>query len=215
MTSSSHRVLMLGFDAMDPAIASALADHGYLPAFRDLFRSAARRPIKNPPGLFVGSLWSTFFTGRSAVQTGFHCWEEIVPGGNERRLTTAESIRGQPFWETLSDAGRRVAVLDVPHSRAGAPLRGIQVSEWGCHDRHFGLRTYPPELTQKIIADVGLHPILTSDPSTARPGRTGAHRRSVAPGLREDGSGARRASCPSARGRHRARVVEPRHRPSL
>jgi predicted AlkP superfamily phosphohydrolase/phosphomutase len=159
---------MLGFDAMDPALTRQMAATGELPAFQELFSSSALRPVRNPPGLFVGSLWSTFFTGRSAVQTGFHCWEEIAPGGYERRETTAESIRGRPFWETLSDAGRRIAVLDVPHSRAGTPINGVQVSEWGCHDRHFGFRTYPQELADEIIERFGLHPVLTADPLSVR-----------------------------------------------
>src|SRR2546421_12229148 len=122
MSDRQRRVVMLGFDAMDPAITERMAAAGRLPAFRELFESAARRSIRNPPGLFVGSLWSTFFTGQSAVETGFHCWEEIVPGGYQRRETTAASIRGRQFWEKLSDAGRRAAVIDVPHSRAGARL---------------------------------------------------------------------------------------------
>jgi predicted AlkP superfamily phosphohydrolase/phosphomutase len=168
MSNRQRRVVMLGFDAMDPVITERMAAAGRLPAFRELLESAARRSIRNPPGLFVGSLWSTFFTGRSAVQTGFHCWEEIVAGEYERRLTTAASIRGQPFWETLSDAGKRIAVLDVPHSRAGSPINGVQVSEWGCHDRHFGFRTHPPELTQEIIDRFGLHPLLTADPFSIR-----------------------------------------------
>jgi predicted AlkP superfamily phosphohydrolase/phosphomutase len=161
-------IVMLGFDAMDPILTEQMAQEGALPAFRSLFDSASRRRVRNPPGLFVGSLWSTFFTGRSAVETGFHCWEEVEPGGYERRVTTAAAIRGRPFWEALSDAGKRVAVIDVPHSRAGTAIDGIQISEWGCHDRHFGFRTHPPELAQQIIDRVGLHPILTADPFAVR-----------------------------------------------
>jgi predicted AlkP superfamily phosphohydrolase/phosphomutase len=168
MSERQNTVVMLGFDAMDPVLTEKMANEGRLPAFRELFKSAARRPIRNPPGLFVGSLWSTFFTGRSAAQTGFHCWEEIVAGGYERRLTTAASIRGRPFWEVLSEAGKRVAVLDVPHSRAGSPLNGVQVSEWGCHDRHFGFRAHPPELVDEIVTRFGLHPLLSADPFSVR-----------------------------------------------
>jgi len=166
--SERQRVVLLGFDAMDPEIVHSMAADGRLPAFAALLEDAARAPVRNPPGLFVGSLWSTFFTGCSAARTGFHCWEEIVPGGYERRLTSADSIRGRPFWETLSDAGRRIAVIDVPHSRAGDPLRGVQISEWGCHDRHFGLRSWPPERAREIVARFGLHPVLGDDPWSAR-----------------------------------------------
>jgi predicted AlkP superfamily phosphohydrolase/phosphomutase len=162
------RVVLLGFDAMDPEIVRAMAAEGRLPAFAALLESGATCPVRNPVGLFVGTLWSTFFTARSAARTGFHCWEEIVPGSYERRLTTADSIQGTPFWETVSDAGRRVAVLDVPHSRAGTRLNGVQVSEWGCHDRHFGLRSFPPQRAKAIVERFGLHPVLGADPWSVR-----------------------------------------------
>ncbi len=145
-----------------------MAGEGHLPAFAALMESAAQCPVRNPFGLFVGTLWSTFFTSLSAARTGFHCWEEIVPGSYERRETTADSINGTPFWETLSDAGKRVAVIDVPHSRAGRPLDGIQISEWGCHDRHFGLRTHPPELVDELVRRYGTHPILGADARSVR-----------------------------------------------
>ncbi len=168
MSERRSSVVMVAFDAMDPAITEQLVSEGRLPTFRELFKTAARRRVRNPPGLYVGTLWSTFFTGRTAADTGFHCWEEIVPGRYERRLTTPTSIRGRPFWELLSDAGKRVAVLDVPHTRAGAPLNGLQVSEWGAHDRHFGLRTQPPELTQQLVERYGNHAVLGADPFTVR-----------------------------------------------
>ncbi len=166
--SAGERVVVLGFDAMDPALVAAMADDGRLPAFAALRESAVSCEVRNPVGLFVGTLWSTFFTGCSAAHTGFHCWEEIVPGSYEKRLTSPASIRGTPVWETLSEAGRRVAVIDVPHTRAGAPLNGVQVSEWGAHDRHFGLRTYPPELAGELVERFGAHPVLGADPFAVR-----------------------------------------------
>jgi predicted AlkP superfamily phosphohydrolase/phosphomutase len=157
-------VVLLGFDAMDPQLTAGLAAAGRLPTFAGLLESSTRCPIRNPVGLFVGSLWSSFFTARTAAHTGFHCWEEIVPGSYEKRVTSPRSIAGRPFWETLSDAGRQVAILDVPHSRAGYPLGdGIQISEWGAHDRHFGLRSYPDGLAAEVVERFGFHPILGVD----------------------------------------------------
>jgi predicted AlkP superfamily phosphohydrolase/phosphomutase len=160
--------MLLGFDALDPATALSMAEEGRLPAFRGMLESSARCQVRNPYGLFVGTLWPSFFTACSPVRTGFHCWEEIVAGTYQWRMTTADAIEGTPFWETLSQAGRRVAVLDVPHSKAGRPLNGVQVSEWGCHDRHFGFRTYPAAQVEEIIDTVGLHPVLTTDPFAVR-----------------------------------------------
>ena len=59
-------------------------------------------------------------------------------------------------------------MIDVPHSRAGTPVNGIQISEWGCHDRHFGLRTHPPELGREVARRFGTHPILGVDAWSVR-----------------------------------------------
>jgi predicted AlkP superfamily phosphohydrolase/phosphomutase len=166
--SPRTRILVLGFDACDPELARDMAASGQLPTFRRLLDGGAVARIRNPYGLFVGALWTTFFTARSAVLTGFHCWETITPATYERRLTTPHEIIGPPFWRALSDAGRRVAVLDVPHAPVERALNGVQVGEYGCHDRHFGFHTYPPPLARDISDRFGHHPVFTVDANAER-----------------------------------------------
>lgn len=161
-------ILVVGLDACDPATACGLAATGHLPVLGRLVDRAARCRVRNPFGLFVGALWTTFATGLRPDRHRFHCWDEIDVATYARRLTTPGSAVGTPFWRALSDAGRRVAVLDVPHSRAEAPIDGVQVVEWGCHDRHFGFHTWPPAVAVGIESAFGLHPVLGLDAHTAR-----------------------------------------------
>ncbi|MGW5702755.1 alkaline phosphatase family protein [Amycolatopsis japonica] len=162
------KILVVALDACDPTTIRELAAAGEVPTLARLLETSASATTHNPYGLFVGSLWSSFFTARTAARTGFHCWEEVDTKTYERRLTSPLEIRGTPFWETLSDAGKRVAVLDVPHSRADKPINGAMVSEYACHDRHFGFHTSPPELAKEIEAEFGLTPILTAEPDLVR-----------------------------------------------
>jgi hypothetical protein len=74
-------------------------------------------------------------------------------------------VRGTPFWETLSGAGKCVAVVDVPHA-VTRPLNGLMVSEWGCHDRHLGTGSWPDGLAAELTERHGRH-LGTTDP----PGR--------------------------------------------
>jgi predicted AlkP superfamily phosphohydrolase/phosphomutase len=164
----SAKVLVVALDACDPATVRSLAARGRVPTLARLLDSWATSVVDNPFGLFVGTLWTTFFTARDPTRTNFYCWEEIDPQSYERRLTSPLDLRGVPFWDTVSAAGRRVAVLDVPHSRAVTALNGIHVVEWGCHDRHFGFHTQPPELAGEIAARFGFHPVLGVDPFEAR-----------------------------------------------
>ncbi len=155
-------VFVVGLDACDPAIARRLAAEGQLPVLRRLFESAARCAVRNPMGLFVGALWMTFATGLRADRHRFHCWDEIDIDTYVRQLTSPPQDQ-VPFWRTLSDAGRRIAVFDVPHSIANRPVNGFEMVEWGCHDRHFGFHTWPPQRAAEIDAAFGLHPVLGLD----------------------------------------------------
>jgi predicted AlkP superfamily phosphohydrolase/phosphomutase len=40
----------------------------------------------------------------------------------------------------------------------------VEVFEYGCHDRHFGFNTWPPESAREIAEKFGLHPVFTVDP---------------------------------------------------
>ncbi|MGH7783845.1 MAG: hypothetical protein ACREO5_08425, partial [Candidatus Binatia bacterium] len=93
------------------------------------------------------------------AQTGIYCWEQLIPGTYEHfRCRTHENFKAEPFWQFLSRAGRRVAVLDVPLSPYSKDLNGIQLVEWGAHDAQYGFMTSPPGLAQEVIARFGRHP---------------------------------------------------------
>lgn len=177
-------VVVLGFDACDAGIVRDLAAAGKLPTFRRLLEGWARARIQNPFGLFVGALWPSFSTARSPSRTGFYCWETVSPKTYQRRPTTPRDIAGaRPFWRDIGAAEHRIAVLDVPHTWTDGPVNGIEVMEYGCHDRHFGFHTSPPSLAAEILARVGPHPVFTIDPFAVRQfagddvvHRAGAHR---------------------------------------
>ena len=49
-----------------------------------------------------------------------------------------------------------MAVFDVPHTVV-EELNGVMVVEWGCHDRHFGTKSWPPELAVELTDRHGRH----------------------------------------------------------
>jgi predicted AlkP superfamily phosphohydrolase/phosphomutase len=165
----SSRVLYLGLDACDPDLARRLATTGHMPALASLLADGAHAKVDNPYGFLVGAVWPAVWTGLPPTRTGYYCWDEIAAGTYEWHETTPTSLRGRPFWEALSDAGRHVALVDIPHAWASTALDGVQLVEYGCHDRHFGLSSWPPELARDVVGRHGHHDALgISDPWTAR-----------------------------------------------
>ncbi len=161
------RVVMIGLDACDAGLAEGFAASGHLPNLGRLFTGGARCRVRNPMGLFVGVLWPTFATGVSADRHGVHCWDEIDVASYQRRTTTPRCEQ-QLLWQRLSQEDRRVAVLDVPHMQGDTPVNGVQFAEWGCHDRHFGFKSWPLNLAGDIESAFGLHPIFGVDAYTAK-----------------------------------------------
>lgn len=165
---SKTRVVMIGLDAFDPQLAASWADQGELPTLARLFAKGTQAAVHNPFGLFVGSLWVNFASALKPHRHRYHCWDEVDPRTYEWRRVAPEPGAYASFWKAIGDAGRRVAAIDVPHSKAPASLNGIEIAEWGCHDRHFGFHATPARKAAELAAAHGLHPILGIDAYAAR-----------------------------------------------
>ncbi|HAP78502.1 MAG TPA: nucleotide pyrophosphatase, partial [Acidimicrobiaceae bacterium] len=155
----SGRVLFIGLDACDAPTMLAMAAEGRLPALAGLVRDGAVVPTVAPYGTFVGSSWMTITTGRDVANHRFWNWLEIDPVTYQPALTTPREARGASFWQRVSDAGRRVAVMDVPHMNLPTEFNGVALKEWGCHDRHDGTDAYPRSLLDELDELVGRHPV--------------------------------------------------------
>ncbi|HWT14131.1 MAG TPA: alkaline phosphatase family protein, partial [Allosphingosinicella sp.] len=162
--TAGNRVVMIGLDAFDPHLAQAWAAAGELPTLAQLLAQGSRCVVHNPFGLFVGALWVSFASAQRPERHGYHCWDEVDPASYRWRLNPPKPERYRAFWNQIGDAGRRIAAIDVPHARAAPPVNGLELCEYGCHDRHYGLHSAPPERARALAARFGLHPALGLDP---------------------------------------------------
>lgn len=153
------KVLFLGFCAGERELILRWAEAGLMPNIQALMARGVSGQSTSLPGFFVGSTWESFSTGVTPAKHGIHCWEQLRPGTYEIfRCYTGEHFKRRPFWDDLSEAGRRVAILDVPLSAPSAGLNGIQMVEWGAHDAQYGFLTSPPSLAKEVVARFGTHP---------------------------------------------------------
>lgn len=159
--ATRSRVLLFGFDALDPDLVLRWAQDGRLPTFRSLMERGCFGPTTNPRGLLVGAVWPSFFTGTQPTRHGRYCYEQIIPGTNRVRRFYASDLRREPFWVRLSEAGRRIAVVDVPKSPLTPQINGLQLVDWGTHDPELDdpFRTAPPSLAAEITARFGRDPV--------------------------------------------------------
>ena len=150
------RILFIGADSLDKDLVLRWADDGTLPTFRRLLASAAWGITENPPGLFVGAVWPSFWTSVSPARHARYCYEQLRPGSYETVRIHPTDTQAPAFWDALSRAGRRLAIIDVPKSYVARGLNGVQVVDWGTHDPDFeGPVTWPESLATDLVERYG------------------------------------------------------------
>lgn len=155
-----RKIAFLGIDAGNRYLIDQWAGDGTLPTLQALFRRGLRGRTMSLPGLYTGATWPSFQTGVNPARSGVYSWMQLAPGSYEPfRCLTGERLKRKPFWTYLSDAGRRVTVLDIPLSGLTENLNGVQTVEWGSHDRQYDFTTWPPPLAHEIASRFGRHPL--------------------------------------------------------
>ena len=172
MTDGLTRLLLIGLDAASPALLARWAHDGTMPNLGALIDRGLSGETCGIEGFYVGSTWPSLYTGLNPARHGVHYLVQIVPGTYELRWKPgAAFVDGTPFWRAVSDAGRRVAVLDVPLTRLEPELNGVQTVEWGGHDSLYRFQSSPPTLGTELLARHGAHPMTRgcdADRKTAR-----------------------------------------------
>jgi len=136
------RLVILGFDGVDPRLLSRWMEEGKLPRLRALAERGDYRPLAstNPPQSPVA--WTTFATGTGPARHGIfdfiernpatylpdvgtggvrppRYWHGVVQSAPARGYTRR---RGVPFWEVAAEHGVHAVVLRGPY--ASPPDRG-------------------------------------------------------------------------------------------
>lgn len=154
--STTRKVVLIGLDGTERSLLHKWADQGLLPTFRALLAKGLYGQTESIPGLFVASTWPSFYTGMNPANHRRYASTPLKPGSYEfEPRLTGEKVAGEPFWNHLCREGKKVAIMDVPHSTISPNLKGIQINEFGAHDAELGFQTWPPSLATEIIKRFG------------------------------------------------------------
>lgn len=167
MTSS--RIIFIGLDAMEASLLLGWGDASYLPAIQYLRRAGATANTIPLVGLGNDATWGSVNTGLAPGRVGRYFVRQVRPGTYRAVKLRDRDIIGTPFWNTVSRAGKRVAVVDMPYAPIVPDVNGIQLADWLVHGPLYDhkLQTAPASLAREIFKRYGKDPVGRSD----RPGR--------------------------------------------
>lgn len=149
------RLLMIGLDGADLRYIRARA--GALPILKAALDAGQVFEPEAPEAL-TGSVWPTFYTGKSPGEHGIYQHLVWDSARMKMRHIDSEWIANKPFWTRLEENGNRVVVCDVPYCPPGSLAYGTEITDWATHSQ-----TWPSACNQAevrgFLSQFGASPI--------------------------------------------------------
>lgn len=152
------RVLVVGIDGGTLDLIRPWAEQGYLPHLARLMDEGAWGPLESTIPPVTSPAWPTFATGKNPGKHGV--FDFIRPSGGDFEMVNSTYIKARTLWQILSEAGRRVGVVNVPVTYPPQPVNGFVVS--GMLSPHGGRFTYPEDLLDPYREELGPYRIAPS-----------------------------------------------------
>lgn len=155
---SNPKVLVVSFDGGVWTNLLPLANSGIMPNLKKLLETGAHSDLESTIPPVTPPAWTAFMTGCNPGKSGVFDFYEYQEGSYKPSLTTSKSIQPPTLWKILSDNGLRVGIVDVPINYPPPEVNGFIVSGWE-RPSNKKVFTYPPELGNKLIENLGDYPI--------------------------------------------------------
>jgi predicted AlkP superfamily phosphohydrolase/phosphomutase len=145
----SAKVIMFGIDGGTLDILHPWAEKGWLPNMLRLLQRGTSAPLRSTYPPITPPAWIAMMTGQNPGKTGLYDFMNKIPGSYFSELASSIQNQAKPIWSVISDAGKRVAVINVPMTYPVSELNGIMVSGMGTPGKEFGY-TYPDSFKDDI-----------------------------------------------------------------
>lgn len=147
---------MVALDGADGATLDELSRDGSLPNLAKLRARGATRRLVSPDGVTDDAFWASFQYASRLGDHGRYHYATRQPRDPRFSMAHLHELERERFWDALSEAGSRVAILDVPKVARPRPINGIHLADWLVHGRYFGRPlSYPEAFANDVLQRFG------------------------------------------------------------
>jgi predicted AlkP superfamily phosphohydrolase/phosphomutase len=146
--------MIIGLDGATFDLILPWAQQGQLPTFKRFIQQGAWGHLASTTPPVTSPAWPTFMTGKNAGKHGV--FDFIEHGQDKQCVVNASHIDGKTLWQLVSDAGKRVGIMNVPVTYPATPVNGFLLS--GMPQPRQGRRSYPEDLWAecwRVMDEVG------------------------------------------------------------
>jgi len=144
----NKKIIVIGIDGGSWNYIQPWIDEGKLPTFKKLQQAGAWGVLKSQLPPVTSPNWKCFSTGLNPAKLGVFWWENVDVKNRKIYIPSAESFSGKEIFDYLSDAGKRVGVINMPTLYPPHKINGLMVA--GGPDAMESNFTYPEALEKML-----------------------------------------------------------------
>jgi len=154
------RIVVLGFDGMDPQALDLLMSEGKMPNFAKIRQEGAYGRLVSAKPLLSPVVWTTIATGKTPEEHHIGHFVALNEKTGEQLPVTSQMRKVKAVWNMFSEAGKKVDVVGYWATWPAETVNGAMVSDHTCY--HFLFSdgatgapdstgvTYPPTLLDSL-----------------------------------------------------------------
>jgi predicted AlkP superfamily phosphohydrolase/phosphomutase len=125
---AAHQVVVVGIDSAPWSFVDHLIDEGRLPNLERMKKEGAYGTLRSTPCYVTPPAWQSMFSGYAPAKTGIYTFGKWNREAEKFDAVTASDAQVPSVWDVASQAGKKVAVTNIPLTYPVRPVNGIMVS---------------------------------------------------------------------------------------
>ncbi|MEW6381269.1 MAG: alkaline phosphatase family protein [bacterium] len=146
--AQKKKVLVIGLDGVPYTFLTSPRNAGKFPRMQALFQQGAFHRMRSVIPTISSVAWSSFMTGKNPAKHNIYGFIDRKPNPFEPFIPTAINMQAPTLWQILSQAKKRVTVINVPVTYPPKPVNGILI---GCFlATRLDKAAYPASIVPKL-----------------------------------------------------------------
>jgi predicted AlkP superfamily phosphohydrolase/phosphomutase len=163
------KVIVIGLDGATFTLLRPWMEEGRLPYLKSVADDGVSGPLQSCIPPVTVPAWQCVMTGKNPGKLGIAGFVQQKPHSYEEVAIGATSCTARTLWQLLSEAGKRVAVLNVPYTAAPPRLNGVLIGGFDTPPSKIGEAVYPPGLLPELEAKFGEYRVYLKMPQWIAP----------------------------------------------
>jgi predicted AlkP superfamily phosphohydrolase/phosphomutase len=156
VSSNNEKLLIIGVDSFNWAIAVELMNNGKLPNIARLLKEGTHGTMQSEAPLISPAIWTTISTGHSRKVHGIDDFFTKLTGSYDEVRQTSKFRKVPAIWEIAGFCGRTVGVVNWNAAYPAEEVNGVFVA-FGSNIKHLSAEyVYPLEWHEKISSIVNV-----------------------------------------------------------